>query len=367
MLEQETRHKIEYFLGANTGRGFFSHYAELIDQRQARAFYVIKGGPGSGKSTLMRLVAQRLTEAGHDAEFIRCSGDPDSLDGVLFPGIRCAVADGTHPHVTEPEFCGLTGAYIDLSHACDPRKLSGEKERIMELYGLYRAAHIRAQRYILAADQVTSDLPNAVLTEELCRSVRRRAAGIAAREFPKTAAKGTKKLRFLSAVTCAGTVTLWRSVEAQASRVFAISDRYHISHIMLDELQKRALDCGHDLISCVSPRAPERIEQLIIPGLSLAFVSCRGEMQYTAQAERRIRLDLTAEKQLTREMKARIRFSERLERGLMAEATSALAQAKQKHDELEALYNPAIDFDAVRAAADTCAERLLSLCANGVD
>ena len=46
--------KIQYFLGANSPTGFYSLYPELIQPERARTIYILKGGPGCGKSTLMR-------------------------------------------------------------------------------------------------------------------------------------------------------------------------------------------------------------------------------------------------------------------------------------------------------------------------
>ena len=46
---------------------------------------------------------------------------------------------------------------------------------------------------------------------------------------------------------------------------------------------------------------------------------------------------------------------------LEEEAVSALALAKTAHDELEALYNPHVDFDGVYQTADALAAELLSL------
>ena len=48
---------IQYFLGANSPSGFYSLYDQLISPEEARAVYILKGGPGCGKSTLMRRVA----------------------------------------------------------------------------------------------------------------------------------------------------------------------------------------------------------------------------------------------------------------------------------------------------------------------
>ena len=36
-------------------------------------------------------------EAGLETEYILCSGDPDSLDAVILPGIPAAIVDGTAP------------------------------------------------------------------------------------------------------------------------------------------------------------------------------------------------------------------------------------------------------------------------------
>ncbi len=77
---------IQYFLGANSPTGFYSLYSQLLPPEQASAIYILKGGPGCGKSTLMRRVAALAQEAGEPVEYILCSGDPDSLDAILLPG-----------------------------------------------------------------------------------------------------------------------------------------------------------------------------------------------------------------------------------------------------------------------------------------
>ena len=91
-------HRVQYFLGANAPDGFYSLYPQLIDLERARAVYILKGGPGCGKSTLMRRVAQAMEEKGASVEYIACSGDPDSLDAVVFPALNTAIVDGTAPH-----------------------------------------------------------------------------------------------------------------------------------------------------------------------------------------------------------------------------------------------------------------------------
>ena len=88
---------IQYFLGGNTPTGFYSLYHQLSDPTRMRALYIIKSGPGSGKSSLMRRVERRAKEAGLETEQVLCSGDPDSLDAVILPRLRAALVDGTSP------------------------------------------------------------------------------------------------------------------------------------------------------------------------------------------------------------------------------------------------------------------------------
>ena len=51
----------------------------------------------------MREIGRCAEEAGIAVEYLWCSGDPDSLDGVVIPEFRCAVADGTSPHGSVPK------------------------------------------------------------------------------------------------------------------------------------------------------------------------------------------------------------------------------------------------------------------------
>lgn len=91
--------QIRYFLGANSPSGFYSLYDQLIDLETARSVYLLKGGPGCGKSSLMRRVARHAEAAGCAVEYIICSGDPDSLDAIVIPELSAALVDATAPHV----------------------------------------------------------------------------------------------------------------------------------------------------------------------------------------------------------------------------------------------------------------------------
>ena len=73
--------QLEFFASSNSSEGFKSYYPEVF--ARANRLYVIKGGPGTGKSSLMRRAAAAAEKKGFATEHYFCSSDPSSLDGVL--------------------------------------------------------------------------------------------------------------------------------------------------------------------------------------------------------------------------------------------------------------------------------------------
>ena len=74
-----------FFLAANSGQGFTSLYDGFPGEGQF--LHIIKGGPGTGKSGFMRRIREAAQARGLDTVSILCSGDPDSLDGLLVPAL----------------------------------------------------------------------------------------------------------------------------------------------------------------------------------------------------------------------------------------------------------------------------------------
>lgn len=353
---------IQSFLGGNTPLGFYSLYHQLSDPRRFRAVYIIKSGPGSGKSTLMRRVGRHAQAAGLDTEEVLCSGDPDSLDAVILPALGAAVVDGTAPHVVEPQCPGVVERYIDLSGFYDRAGLQPLKQDILDATAEYRGHYKRVYRCLGAAGELRRDVNELLATQAVQQKLAKRAAGIIGRELKKPGGgSGEAQQRFLSAVTHKGVLTLWETVEAQAARVYELADSYGLAHHMLNPILTAALAAGHRAVACPDPMAPDRLAHLIFPGLSLAFVTSTPEAPWPHRAYRRLRLDAMVDADASRAAKPRLRFSKRVAAALLEEGVAGLAQAKAAHDRLERLYNPYVDFDRVADTADRVAEELLSL------
>lgn len=352
---------IQYFLGANSPQGFYSLYDQLIPTETAKAVYILKGGAGCGKSTLMRQVAETARQAGLSAEYILCSGDPASLDAVVLPTLGVALVDGTAPHVIEPKCPGAVERYVNLGDCYDTAALAPKKSQIMECTAGYQDCYRRAYRCLDAACQITADTRATLYTPSLEEKMQKRAAGILSRETHrrKGQAPGKVTQRFLSAVTHAGQMTLFDTAQVQCSRIYELSDSYGLAHTMLSHLLSGLLCAGYDVVACPSPTAPERLEHLIVPGPGLAFVSSTPSTPFPGHPYRRIRLDAMTDPTLLRHSRPRLRFAKKVTASLMEEAVSSLAQAKAMHDDLEAIYNPHVDFDRVNAIARSIADEVI--------
>ena len=68
--------KPEFFAAANSGKGFVSFYSEIFGDRSIERRYLIKGGPGTGKSTFMKTLAQRAQENGLCVEYYKWHQEP---------------------------------------------------------------------------------------------------------------------------------------------------------------------------------------------------------------------------------------------------------------------------------------------------
>ncbi len=352
--------KICFFLGANSPSGFYSLYDQLIDPTQARDIFLLKGGPGCGKSSLMRSVAKKAEERGLTVEYIFCSGDPDSLDAIHIPALGAAIADATAPHVLEPRYPGVVERYVNLGDCYDHAALQEKRGEILACMAGYKGCYDRAYRCLTAAAQIGEDMRSMLITPAVEAKLAKRAKGILSREVKKTGGEpGKATQRFLGAVTWRGALCNFETVDALATRVYELSDTYGLAHILLTHLAAGAMAAGYDAIVCPSPMYPDRMEHLLLPGLSLAFVTSTPALPYGKRPYRRLRLDAMADAEVLRRCRSRLRFSKKVSAALVDEAVDSLAQAKAMHDDLEAIYNPHVDFPRVYATADLLAQELL--------
>ena len=330
--------EVQYFLGANSAGGFSSHYDQLMPSGGAMT-RILKGGPGCGKSTLMKKVAARAEQLGLQAERILCSSDPDSLDGVRIPEVGYAVVDGTAPHVVEPKLCACGKMYLDLGRGYRPETLASCRSVLEEIQKAGQACYPRATACLQAVAALSPlSSGSGALTPALFQS-------LCGKELPDRGGGGSLRTVFLSGHSPKGRLTCWDTIRALCGRIYVLQDSERAAGTFLQQLAGAAAERGWDCLVGDSPLLPGTPEHLLIPALGLAFVSSTPLSPCPWQDG--IPLGEPAAETAV----------DGLRRQLIEEATSHLRRAKEYHDLLEAAYRPYVDFSVSdRAALDCCAE-----------
>ena len=344
-----------FFMGANAPEGFSGLFGEFQTPR-IRRLYILKGGPGNGKSTCLGIIADEARRRGLCVERIPCASDPGSLDGVYLPERGLAWVDGTSPHVAEPKLPGARDTYVNLGALWDMDALEREAEPLRALFDAYAKAQRTASRWIRAAGAAYENLcalPESVRTEKL----ERRARGIIAREFPgkKKTARGVETRRFLSGITPEGQLCRYDTAFALCTRVYELADPFGTGTALLETLREAALGRGLAVIACGHPLCPEKLSHLLVPEAGAGFVTSDTVFTCDREPYRRLRLEPLAEGV----SRPAFREHRKLLAALLGEANRAQREAREIHDRIEAHYNPTVDFDALRRFAHEHARQAL--------
>ena len=122
-----------YFAAANGYGGFRSNFNAIFSPEELDKLFIIKGGPGTGKSTLMKKIKERYSSSASIITIL-CSSDPDSLDGILIKknGVTIGIADGTAPHVIDAKYPGVIEEIVNLGDGFDFSKLRQRKDEVLD-------------------------------------------------------------------------------------------------------------------------------------------------------------------------------------------------------------------------------------------
>lgn len=53
------------FAGSNSSKGFYSYFDYIINPDDAKRIYILKGGPGIGKSSFMKKFGSKMSSQGY--------------------------------------------------------------------------------------------------------------------------------------------------------------------------------------------------------------------------------------------------------------------------------------------------------------
>ncbi|MCE5235097.1 MAG: hypothetical protein LLF87_03480 [Eubacteriales bacterium] len=332
---------IRFFLASKTERGFVSYFERLLGPG-GYAAVILKGGPGSGKSTLMKKAGRALLAMGHVVEFIPCASDPDSLDAIIDRTARRVMIDGTAPHMVDPVYPGARDTLLNAGEAWDDALLREHAREIIRLSDEVNDCHAQASAYLAAAGALMNRC-RAIAARYVDEAAVRAAAAL---DLPRgEGAACESEYRLLSAVSVGRVAFFHETLGALCADVTAVSDEWGAaSGRLLARVIAAAREANQRMILCPCSLIAQKTDHVLLPGAGMAF-TCANRF-HDAPAARRIEglYKPVPEREADAMRTLLFHASE-----LVARAQLQVALSKDIHDELERFYVEAMDFSKLDA------------------
>ncbi len=356
--------------GNNTPLGFYSYYDYILSQEAARKIYCIKGGPGTGKSTFMRKIAEEFSMLEESIDYLHCSSDPDSLDGIILKEHRIALIDATSPHTVDPINPGAVDTIIHLGDYWNEEGIRQNKNAVLAGGRKIHRYFSQCYNYLAAAGCLYKNMAQIYEDAAEKAEIYKMAAHIVNRElgsYDISLTTGEIKKAFASAITPVGIMNHIHSLVSGCKCIYIISGPVGFSGgRILSTVMESAIYRGFSVEAYYCPLRPaEDPEHLIIPELSVALLSACSYhdieaweiAESAAVGEEYPEIVLIDMNEMSDESETKQQYAF-LEENLIAfdnmltHAVECLKRAKAEHDLLERCYIPNMDFKKIDLLRD---------------
>lgn len=336
-----------YFPGGNTSKGFYSFYNYIIPQDKAEKLICIKGGPGTGKSSLLKKVADHFNKQGLDVELHHCSSDNNSLDGIVIDNINVAMLDGTSPHVVDPKNPGAVDKILNMGDCWDENGLKKYKKEIIQYNNDIGELFRRAYRFLKAASEIYEDWEVINSNHINRQEIELLKENIRENNFTdKIALPGRERHLFCTAFTPLGIVTYIDNLIEDYKNIYVLEGEPGTGKTeVLTNAYKEAIRRGFDCEIFHCPLMPDKIEHVLVPKLDTAFITSNeinSKLYYGNQIDMKKYQD-----KLSISNKDRILEDKKLFFELINKAVDNINNAKLLHDKMEKYYVSSMNFDKI--------------------
>lgn len=357
----------KFFPGGNTCYGFYSLYDNIIQQKETVKKFVIKGGPGVGKSTFMKNLGNEMINRGFNIEHHCCSSDNHSLDGLLIKELNILLVDGTAPHMIDPKNPGAIDEIINFGDHWDEQKLITNKQEIMHYatqnsqafksaYYSLRAAKVLYDEWISYISQITDFIKVNKTTYDLINQIFKSVK-------PEFNVTPKRRELFASATTPNGLINEWPSILQNCKNIFWLQGEPGTGKsTFIRKIIVQAVGLGLDTEIFRHSFDPVKYSGVYIPSLQTAVVSPFPTEYKMESINKNITfinfntfLNTNEFYRKQEEInEAKQYFWIHIER-----AIRYIAKAKKIHDTLESYYVSAMNFDEINKVQQKTITKIL--------
>ena len=333
MSENSKPQVIKYFAAANSFNGFVSFFDVIFPSKEFDRIYVLKGGPGTGKSSFMKKMSAALKDRKCEIDEIYCSSDPHSLDGIIAKkgSKKIAIIDGTAPHERDAVIPGAIDEIINLGESWDSRWLTAKKDKILEVGKDKSLAYQTGYSYLKiagSADELINRTYETIFDKNKAK--------IKADEILSDISTSTHQEIKTKLISSFGRYGLYKIEENfdQKGRVIRVFGDEFASTVFLDQLKELAATKGLSFTHLPTPLDPSHTEGIYFENANLTVVkSDSGEINAG---------EFIANDRIYSEKSRR---AKELRKSALEEAERWFSIASDLHFQLEEIYGAAMNFE----------------------
>jgi len=339
----------EYFPGGNTYLGFYSLWDSNINSLEK--LIILKGGPGTGKSTLLANLADELLNEGYAVEKLWCSSDAQSLDGIVCRQLSLGIVDGTAPHTRDPIYPGVVEKIVNLGDFWDETLLQKSRQDIIKLTKQNKALFQATYRHLAQAKNQHDQLEKLYIEGMNWTAVNSMTGDLLKQLFGgcKSGDPGEEVHRFAGAITPQGSVNYLDELLAEAKTRYIIKGRAGTGKSTLTK--KIAAEAGSKGLAVEYYHCsfdPLSIDNIYIPQLGICVIDGTPPHEKDP-GPGDIVLDMFSfmSGSVYSKNQPLIRELDSAYQAEFNQALQVLKECKAVHDELEKYYTQAMDFPAI--------------------
>lgn len=305
-----------YFLGAGNTCKLFKNYFDNILYGDDGFEYILKGGPGTGKSSFMKKVGEYFENRGFQVEYFFCSSDIDSLDGIRIVEKNICIVDGTAPHVTEASIPGVKEKIINLGMFINDNIVKNKNEITSKLISKNKCFKL-GYSYLTAIDELIQ--VERLIQEVDIKTVIKKSNKILAKININSLEKGVERKLFISYLAINGIQSLYEKNSFKKIIQLNCKNMFEGEQI-LEEIRKTLIQNNIYFVSFLSLLDPTKVESILIPSINLVVENNNKNFIFENQ-------------QMLDE--------------LILKAGESINNAKYYHKQIEEFYITNMDFDGI--------------------
>lgn len=344
------------FTSSNTCDGFHSFIPDLVKPLQR--VYILKGAPGSGKSTFIRMLGESLAQRGYEVDFWLSASDPLNPEGLYLPRLDLAVVNGSQGQGLDPHYPGATGEVIVMEQYQDREALRRDGSEIIALIDRLENEGQQVKEILNQAAGTQQDIRRIIsrhLQLEKIHSLVDQLEGEWFQEGP------AERHFYGSSFTAEGTINYVDEISRSCQRRYVMKGVSGSGQaIIIAEIAERARRRGWYLEYYHSGLERENIIMLLIPSQGIALIDAADTELNLCPWDVVIDMNEFLDDSYSLEQAQEAGELKRTYEILLVKAGESLENTQKTLLDLKKIYSASTDFDGIERRREKVLQDILS-------